>query len=185
MIFHISMSFGEVPALWKEALVTAIPKDTTSLSLSSYRPISITSPPVKVLEKLIRDKLSSWFKNNNVIPVEQHGFTPSASTATQLADTLYDWKIAINDGNSVDVIYFDLSKAFDKVSHQKLLYKLSHLGVRGPLLNWLRSYLDGRNMCVKVENSFSERYPCTSGVPQGGVLSPLLFLAYTYDLLLS
>lgn len=115
-----------------------------------------------------------------MIPPEQHGFTSGASTVTQLADCVFDWNCALNEGHSVDVIYFDLSKAFDKVCHLKLLHKLNHIGIRGTLLNWFRSYLENRSMHVKVENSFSKSYPCTSGVPQGGVLSPLLFLIYTF-----
>ena len=182
MIFNISLIYSEVPSVWKEAIITAIPKTPGSVLLSSFRPISITPPPVKVLEKLIRDKLSSFFTQNHLIPLEQHGFTAGASTITQLADSVFDWNLAINNGNYVDIIYFDLSKAFDKVNHEKLLSKLHYLGVSALLLNWLKSYLDGRHMCVKVGNCFSSRYMCTSGVPQGGVLSPLLFLAYTYDL---
>lgn len=182
IIFNISLMFNEVPSIWKEAIITAIPKDNSARCLSSFRPNSITPPSIKVLEKLLRDKISCHFAENHTIPAEQHGFTAGASTITQLADCYFDWYLAMNRGHSVDVIYFDLSKAFDKVNHEKLLYKLYHLGIKGTLLLWISSYLSDRHMCVKVGNSFSTRYLCTSGLPQGGVLSPLLFLAYTYDL---
>lgn len=182
MILNSSLLFSEVPEMWKKSIITAIPKVANANLVSSYRPISITPTPIKILEKLIRDKIVNWLGKRKVIPPEQHGFTSGASTVTQLADCVFDWNCALNEGHSVDVIYFDLSKAFDKVCHLKLLHKLNHIGIRGTLLNWFRSYLENRSMHVKVENSFSKSYPCTSGVPQGGVLSPLLFLIYTYDL---
>ncbi|KAK6018461.1 hypothetical protein OSTOST_15948 [Ostertagia ostertagi] len=101
-----------VPFLWKESIVTAIPKSSDSVLLSSYRPISITPPPIKVLEKIVRDKILAWLNKNNSIPLEQHGFVTGASTVTELADCIFDWTLAINSGKSVDVISFDLSKAF-------------------------------------------------------------------------
>ncbi|VDO82449.1 unnamed protein product [Haemonchus placei] len=120
---------------------------------------------------------------NNLIPMEQHGFISSASTVTLMADCVFDWNLAVNEGKGVDIIYFDLTKAFDKVSHEKLLLKLQQLGIECNILSWIQSYLEDRHMCVRVGNSFSQRFHCSSGVPQGGVLSPLLFVAYTYDLL--
>lgn len=155
------------------------PKDASALS--DLIPISICSTASKILEKIIRDKLCYWFSRHDVIPKEQHGFVSAASTETLLSDSLYDWLTAINDGRSVEIIFFDLSKAFDKVPHTKLLRKLEYFGIRGQLLKWLSSYLRDRHMTVKVGNSYSDRHSCTSGVPQGGVLSPLLFLAYTAD----
>lgn len=182
MVFNVSLMFSEIPTIWKTSIVTAIPKTTNSTLISSFRPISITPTPMKVMEKLIRDRVVTLFVKNSSIPVEQHGFTSGASTVTQLSDCLFDWSLAISNGNSVDAVYFDLSKAFDKVNHVKLLRKLYDLGIRGSLLKWFQSYLSDRHMCVKVNNSFSRLYPCPSGVPQGGVLSPLLFLAYTHDI---
>ncbi|EYC38446.1 hypothetical protein Y032_0715g1767 [Ancylostoma ceylanicum] len=182
MMFDTSLLFGEIPAAWKEAIVTAIPKTNNSNEIINFRPISILPSPVKILEKILRERLLASFTRLGVIPPEQHGFTHGASTTTQLIDTAYDLNLALNSGKSIDVIYIDLSKAFDRVNHSKLLYRLEQIGVENYLLKWLSSYLSNRHMYVKVENSFSRRYPCPSGVPQGGVLSPLLFLAYCHDL---
>lgn len=181
MIFNTSLMYKEVPEIWKESIITAIPKKPNSVLLSSFRPISITPTPIKIMEKILRERIMGHLSRNRLIPFEQHGFTAGASTVTQLSDCVFDWNFASNNGNSVDVIYFDLSKAFDKVCHEKLVTKLYHLGIRQPLLGWIHSYLNGRHMRVKVGNSFSRSYDCKSGVPQGGVLSPILFLVYTCD----
>lgn len=181
-IFNISFLLGDVPQLWKEALVTPIPKVSENNLLSNFRPISLTPTPVKVMEKIISDRVLNFLNKNGMIPAEQHGFLPGASTLTNLLDSYYDWTCALNEGKFLDIFYFDLSKAFDRVSHSKLLTCLQSLGVHGNLLKWLESYLHERYMTVRVKNSYSTRYQCTSGVPQGGVLSPLLFLMYTIEL---
>ncbi|EYC02459.1 hypothetical protein Y032_0100g3316 [Ancylostoma ceylanicum] len=181
-IFNISMLLGEVPGIWKEAIITAISKSPGTNLLSDFRPISLLPTPVKVMEKIIREKLLSLFQRFYSIPLEQHGFTVGASTVTNLLDSVYDWVSARNRGESVDVIYIDLSKAFDKVCHSKLIARLQHLGIHGRLLDWLCSYFHKRNMTVKVRHQYSTKFPCSSGVPQGGALSPLLFLVYTLDL---
>ncbi|EYC13274.1 hypothetical protein Y032_0044g1073 [Ancylostoma ceylanicum] len=182
IMFNISLLFGEIPQAWKDAIVTAIPKKTNARKVTDFRPISICPTPVKILEKIIRDKMLSWLAKMKVIPSEQHGFCLGASTTTQLVDSTFDWTTALSNKNSVDIIYLDLSKAFDKVSHIKLLSKIANLGISTQVLMWLKDYLSKRHMYVKVGYDYSDRFSCHSGVPQGGVLSPLLFIVYCYDL---
>ncbi|EYC26643.1 hypothetical protein Y032_0010g885 [Ancylostoma ceylanicum] len=161
------MTAGEVPMVWKEALVTAIPKKSNANLLSSYHPISIVPSASKVLEKIVKDKLCAWLSHNSVIPEEQPGFILGSSTTTLLSDSFYDWMVELNKGKSEDVVFFDISKAFDMVSHQKLILKLENYGIRGQLLSSLKSYLSERHMTVKVQNCFSEHCALQRGVPQG------------------
>lgn len=170
---------GEISSAWKHALVTAIPKVAGAYSVTQFRPISIIPCPSKVMESIIREQFLAWLPRTGVVPPEQHGFLPGLSTVTNLVDSMFDWRLSLNQGKMVDVIYIDLSKAFDKVSHAKLLLKLNSLGVNGALLNWFASYLSDRFMTVRVGSEFSGKLHCASGVPQGGVLSPLLFVLYT------
>lgn len=120
--------------------MTAIPKTPGSNSIYNFRPISLTPTAIKVMEMVIYGRLLSWLSKFHIIPPEQHGFLPGASTLTNLADTVYDFSRAINTGKLVDVIYVDLSKAFDKVCHQKLLTRLEMHAVQGNLLKWFQSY---------------------------------------------
>ena len=144
-IFNISLLLGEVPDLWKYAMVTPIPKVTTPKSTSDFRPISITPTPAKIMESFINDKIYSWVKRLRLLPDEQFGFLAGKSTLANLADSMFEWCEALNSGLSVDIIYIDLSKAFDKVNHRMLLRKLSSIGISAQLIQWLCSYLENRH----------------------------------------
>ena len=112
----------------------------------------------------------------------QHGFTAGRSTVTNLLEAVDIWSEMLSHNIPVDVIFLDYEKAFDTVPHERLLKKVSTLGIKGNLLNWLRGFLTGRKQRVIINSATSNWDPVTSGVPQGSVLGPLLFLMFVHDI---
>jgi len=149
---------------------------------SNYRPISLTCISCKLLESVIKESLLCHLLQHNIINKHQHGFLRRKSTATQLLECNLDWNIALNSRNSIDIIYLDYAKAFDSVVHQKLLAKLSCYGINGQLLTWIKSFLTGRTQYVIIAGSYSHTCCVISGVPQGSVLGPVLFIVFVNDI---
>jgi hypothetical protein len=176
--FHSST----LPCDWRTAYITPIHKSGNRLEANNYRPISLTSSVVKIMESIIVDRLDSFTSEFAIIPKEQYGFTKGKSVETNLLSCLNDWSSLVDLGKSVDVVYLDFAKAFDKVPINLLITKLKTHGISGRLLAWITHFLSDRKFAVKVNGVLSDFFDVLSGVPQGSVLGPKLFLLYTADI---
>ena len=164
-LFSDSLSTGVIPAAWKEAHVTPICKSGDHQSPTSYRPISLTSIPCKILERLIKKAILTHLQRNELISDSQHGLLPGRSCIMNLLLYMDSLTQARDDGLISDTIFFDFVKAFDKVPHKPLLHKLQAYGVCGELLQWINSFLTDRSFCVKGDQMLSSPVPVYSGVP--------------------
>lgn len=180
MIFNKSLSSAVFLQEWKMSYISPIFKSGQKGLITSYRPIVKLSAIPKLLDKLVNNKLFSIVKNS--IDTRQHGFYSGRSTTTNLAIFCNYCISAVENGLQTDVLYTDFIKAFDRVNHDVLIYKLKMLGIHSNMLNWIYSYLSNRTLFVKIDNCISEPIYANSGVPQGSHLGPLLFLLLINDI---
>ena len=180
-LFNLSLSTGDVPKIWRAALVTPVFKSGDRAVCSNYRPISITSCSLKLMERCLAEQLKHHLRANFLTHC-QFGFRPGMSCQCCLLKVVHDCKSALAERRCVGIFALDLSKAFDSLPVPGILQALASAGLDDNAINWFQSYLTGRSQQVRVGTSLSSSLPINFGVPQGSILGPMLFTIFVNEI---
>ena len=184
-LFRLILKTGTFPSSWKHSLVQPVPKKGDRSNPSNYRPIALTSAISKVFESILNSHFLNHLEKNLLLSDHQYGFRKARSTGDLLSYLTHLWSSSLRDFGESFVVTLDISKAFDRVWHKALLAKLPAYGFTPSLCKLISSYLSCRSISVVVDGAASSTFQISSGVPQGSVLSPTLFLLFINDLLQS
>lgn len=181
-IINSSLTSGCYPEIWKNAHIVPLPKKSNPTAFSQLRPISILPYLSKILERVVHQQFSLFLIKHNLLNPYQSGFRPAHSTTTALIKITDDIRLAMNDKQLTLLTLLDFSSAFNCVDHDILMAILRSLNISENVTQWFCSYLSGRRQRVRLDNVYSDWCPVSAGVPQGGVLSPLLFSLFINSL---
>ena len=182
IIFNSSMCQGLVPKLWKEGNIIALFNKGDKTEPGNCRPVSLTSVICKTMEKLVRETIVKHMSANKLFSNKQFGFISGRSTTLQLLKVMDEWTNILDKGGKIDSVYMDFMKAFDKVPHRRLLHTMHRYKISQKVIKWVECFLSNRIQKVIVNGTESKCHHVTSGIPQGSVLGPMLFVIYINDM---